>query len=406
MNFEYFVGTRYLGAVRKEAFISLITFLSVAGVAVGVMVLIAVIAVMSGAEIDLRSRILGITSHIIVIRQGGGFSDYRNAITRIEKQNGVDAAMPYIYTQGMLRSAKGMSPAVVRGIDSERAEKVIPCLKAEGALKKMSVPSDMPGIILGDELAKILNLKTGDIVSLITENAGSSSLNQMPQMNRFRVIGLFHSGIYEYDKNLSYIHIRDAQKVLKVTDVVSGIDVRVKDQYMDHSGEIADKIMGELGSPYWASDWKKMNRNIFISLKLQKAVMFIILILIILVAAFNIAGALMMTVMEKTKDIGILKAMGATNRHIRRIFVFKGMMIGVFGTMLGIFGGVGICEILKRYKIVDLPSGVYFFDRLPVSLRVTDVIVIAISSIVLCFLATIYPASRASKLDPVKAIRY
>lgn len=405
MSFEYFVGKRYLGAVRKEAFISLITFLSAAGVAVGVMVLIAVIAVMSGAEIDLRSRILGITSHIIVIRQGGGFSDYRNVVRNIEKQSGVDAAMPYIYTQGMLRSAKGMSPAVVRGVDSEKAEKIIRCLN-KGDLKKMSAPSDISGIILGDELAKILNLKPGDIVSLITENAGSSSLNQMPQMNRFRVIGLFHSGIYDYDKSLSYIHIRDAQKILKVTDVVSGIDVRVRDQDMDHSGEIADKIISELGTPYWASDWKKMNRNIFISLKLQKAVMFIILILIILVAAFNIAGALMMTVMEKTKDIGILKAMGATNRHIRRIFVFKGMMIGIFGTMLGIFGGVGICEILKHYKIVDLPPGVYFFDRLPVSLRLTDVIVIAISAIILCFLATIYPASRASKLDPVKAIRY
>ena len=405
MSFEYFVGKRYLGAVRKEAFISLITFLSAAGVAVGVMVLIAVIAVMSGAEIDLRSRILGITSHIIVIRQGGGFSDYRNVVRNIEKQSGVDAAMPYIYTQGMLRSAKGMSPAVVRGVDSEKAEKIIRCLN-KGDLKKMSAPSDISGIILGDELAKILNLKPGDIVSLITENAGSSSLNQMPQMNRFRVIGLFHSGIYDYDKSLSYIHIRDAQKILKVTDVVSGIDVRVRDQDMDHSGEIEDKIISELGTPYWASDWKKMNRNIFISLKLQKAVMFIILILIILVAAFNIAGALMMTVMEKTKDIGILKAMGATNRHIRRIFVFKGMMIGIFGTMLGIFGGVGICEILKHYKIVDLPPGVYFFDRLPVSLRLTDVIVIAISAIILCFLATIYPASRASKLDPVKAIRY
>ena len=357
MSFEYFVGKRYLGAVRKEAFISLITFLSAAGVAVGVMVLIAVIAVMSGAEIDLRSRILGITSHIIVIRQGGGFSDYRNVVRNIEKQSGVDAAMPYIYTQGMLRSAKGMSPAVVRGVDSEKAEKIIRCLN-KGDLKKMSAPSDISGIILGDELAKILNLKPGDIVSLITENAGSSSLNQMPQMNRFRVIGLFHSGIYDYDKSLSYIHIRDAQKILKVTDVVSGIDVRVRDQDMDHSGEIADKIISELGTPYWASDWKKMNRNIFISLKLQKAVMFIILILIILVAAFNIAGALMMTVMEKTKDIGILKAMGATNRHIRRIFVFKGMMIGIFGTMLGIFGGVGICEILKHYKIVDLPPGV------------------------------------------------
>ncbi len=405
MSFEYFVGTRYLGAVRKEAFISLITFLSVAGVAVGVMVLIAVIAVMSGAEIDLRSRILGITSHIIVIRQGGGFSDYRNVIKNIEKQNGVDAAMPYIYTQGMLRSAKSMSPAVIRGIDSEKAEKIIRCLSPD-SLKKMSVPSDIPGIMLGDELAKILNLKPGDIVSLITENAGSSSLNQMPQMNRFKVIGLFHSGIYDYDKSLSYIHIRDAQKILKVSDVVSGIDVRVKDRYMDHSGEIADKIISELGTPYWASDWKKMNRNIFISLKLQKAVMFIILILIILVAAFNIAGALMMTVMEKTKDIGILKAMGASNRHIRKIFVFKGMMIGILGTMLGIFGGVGICEILKRYKIVDLPPGVYFFDRLPVSLRLTDLIVIAVSAICLCFLATIYPASRASKLDPVKAIRY
>lgn len=407
MTFEYFVGSRYLGAVRKEAFISLITFLSVAGVAVGVMVLIAVIAVMSGAEIDLRSRILGITSHIIVIRQGGGFSDYRNMMGRIEKMDGVVAVTPYIYTQGMLRSAKGMSPSVVRGIDSENAEQVIVSLNKkllDSMSEQQKDSSDIPGIILGKELAEILNLKVGDPVSLISENASAESLTQMPQMSRFKVVGLFSSGIYDYDKTFSYIHIKAAQKVLRVSDLVSGIDVRIKDMY--EAGKIAGKIGDELGFPYWASDWMRMNRNIFSSLKLQKSVMFIILVLIILVAAFNIAGALMMTVMEKTRDIGILKAMGATDKSIRLIFVFKGMVIGVIGTVIGILGGVAICEIIKRYKIIDLPKDVYFFTRLPVSLEPADLIVIAVSALLLCFLATLYPAIRASKLDPVKAIRY
>jgi len=406
MTFELFVSRRYLGAKRKQAFISLITFLSIAGVAVGVMVLLVVIAVMSGAETDLRSRILGITPHIMLTRQGGIFSDYRKTIGQLKSINGVQAATPYIYMQGMLRSGKGMSGAVIRGIDTQSAGEVIISLDKD-ALEKLSAQKsdNIPGIILGYELAKeILKVDVGDWVSLITEIAGSKNITQMPPMVRFKVAALFRSGIYDYDKSLAYIQLKDAQNMLHITDSVSGVDIRVKDLY--EAKNIAGKIVDKLGYPYWTMDWMRMNRNIFSSLKLQKTVMFIILILIILVAAFNIASALMMTVMEKTKDIAILKAMGATNRSIRTIFVFKGMVIGLIGTTIGLVFGAAVCELLKRYKIIDLPKDVYFFTRLPVSLEIADVTVIALSALLLCFLSTLYPAIRASRLDPIKAIRY
>lgn len=405
MTFELFVGRRYLGAKRKQAFISLITFLSIAGVAVGVMVLIVVIAVMSGAEKDLRSRILGIMPHIMLTRQGGIFSEYRKTIEQLEQVSGVQAATAYIYMQGMLRSAKGMSGAMIRGIDPESAGKVIISLDKDTLEQLSAKSSDIPAIILGEELAKeILKVEPGDTVSLITEIAGSKNITQMPPMVRFKVAALFHSGIYDYDKSLAYVHLKDAQNMLHITDSVSGIDIRVRDLY--EAKNIADRISDKLGYPYWTMDWMRMNRNIFSSLKLQKSVMFIILILIILVAAFNIASALMMTVMEKTKDIAILKAMGATNRSIRRIFVFKGMSIGLVGTLIGLISGAAICELLRHYKIIDLPKDVYFFTRLPVSLEFADVTVIALSALLLCFLSTLYPAIRASRLDPIKAIRY
>jgi lipoprotein-releasing system permease protein len=406
MTFELFVGRRYLGAKRKQAFISLITFLSIAGVAVGVMVLIVVIAVMSGAETDLRSRILGITPHIMLTRQGGIFSEYRKTIEQLKNISGIQAATPYIYMQGMLRSAKGMSGAVIRGIDTQSAGDVIVSLNKDVLEKLAAQKSDnIPGIILGYELAKeILKVDVGDWVSLITEIAGSKNIAQMPPMVRFKVAALFRSGIYDYDKSLAYVQLKDAQNMLHVGDNISGIDIRVKELY--EAKNISGKISDKLGYPYWTMDWMRMNRNIFSSLKLQKTVMFIILILIILVAAFNIASALMMTVMEKTKDIAILKAMGATNKSIRTIFVFKGMAIGLVGTMIGLVFGSAVCELLKRYKIIDLPKDVYFFTRLPVSLEIADVTVIALSALLLCFLSTLYPAIRASRLDPIKAIRY
>jgi len=410
MSFEFFIGGRYLRARQKETFISLITLLSIAGVTVGVMALIVVIAVMTGFESDLKSRILGVESHVVLMRHGGPFTDYRRVSQYVEKTEGVEAVTPFIYSQVMLRSSSGVSGAILRGIDPESAGRVIKVLESGSLqkLKKMRQKKNTvglePGIILGKELARSLGVIRGDTVYLISSRGMISPVGHMPAMKRFRVAGVFEAGMYEYDGSLAYIHLKDAQRILRMADAVTGIEVRVDDIYKAEN--IAKKIVGGLGFPYWARDWMQMNHNLFSALKLEKTVMFIILVLIVLVAAFNIASTLIMMVMGKTKDIAILKAMGSTDKSIRKIFIFKGMIIGSVGTALGIGLGVFLCKILEKYKFIELPGDVYYITTLPVRLEALDVFMIAAAAMVICFLATLYPAHQASKLNPVEAIRY
>lgn len=411
MAFEYFIGRRYLMAKRKQAFISLITILSVAGVMVGVMALIVVIAVMSGFESDLKSRILDGQSHVVLMRYGDGFDDYRETIKRVEAVDGVVAASPFIYSQVMLRSARGVSGAVLRGIDSATAGRVIPTLGRvtfkddpdEGGVSASVAVT--PGIVLGKELAKSIGVDTGDTVYIISPQGMLSPFGHLPAMRRFVVTGFFESGMYEYDGSFAYIRLPDAQQLLRMPSRVSGIEIRVKDIYQ--AREVADRIVDQLGFPFWARDWIQMNQNLFSALKLEKVVMFIILILIVLVAAFNIASTLIMMVMEKTKDIAILKAMGATDLSIRKIFVFKGMVIGIVGTILGMISGFILCFVLERYRIVELTGDIYYFTTtLPVKLEILDVVLIGSAALVICLLATLYPAVQAARLQPVEAIRY
>jgi lipoprotein-releasing system permease protein len=410
MSFEYFIGGRYLRAKHKETFISLITILSVAGVTVGVMALIVVIAVMAGFESDLKQRILGVESHIVLMRHDGSFSGYKKISKQINEFQGVEAATPFIYSQIMLRSSTGVSGAVLRGIDPESAGSVIKILKNSVLqnLKQIQRQGNsktfVPGIILGKELARNLGVLKGDAVYLISSRGMISPIGYLPAMKRFEVVGLFESGMYEYDGSLAYIDLEDAQKILNMKGSVTGIEVRVDDIY--NARNIAKKIVSELGFPYWARDWMRMNHNLFSALKLEKTVMFIILALIVLVAAFNIASTLIMMVMGKTKDIAILKAMGAMDSSIRKIFIYKGMIIGAVGTLLGVCLGFIICKLLEKYKFIQLPGDVYYISTLPVRLEALDVFMIASAAMVICFLATLYPASQASKLNPIEAIRY
>ena len=407
MSFEFFIGRRYLRARRKNAFISLITLLSTAGVALGVMVMIVVIAVMSGAESELRQRMLGVSSHLLIMRHSAPFSNYEKILNQIRTTPGVTAATPYIYAQAMLRTSSGISGAILRGIDPKTAGKVIKTLNNKN-LKELSQdisdPKTMASIILGKELAANLKVKKGGLIFLTVPQAGSDSKSRIPAMKRFKVAGIYQSGLYEYDKSLAYISLEKAQKIIGISDIITGIEVNVKDIYK--AGNIGNKIISNLGFSYIAQDWMQMNHNIFSALKLQKTVMFIILVLIILVAAFNIASALIMMVMEKTRDIAILKAMGATNQSIRKIFVYKGMVIGSIGTFLGMFSGFLLCFIIKKYKFIKLPPDVYFFPSLPISLEITDVVIIAASTMFICFLSTLYPSNKAARLNPVDALRY
>jgi len=410
MSFEFFIGGRYLKTKQKQAFISLITFLSIAGVTVGVMALIIVIAVMAGFESDLKSRILGVESHLVLTRHDGRFSDYRNVLSKLEKNKDIESATPFIYSQVMLRSASGVSGALLRGISPESAGRVIKNFEAVPLEERFKIKKGKPGeptapgIILGQELAKNIGAMKGDMIYLISPRGMLSPVGHIPDMKRFKVTDFFKSGMYEYDGSLAYIHLAEAQKLQKMGDTVTGIEIRVNDIYK--AKKIGEEIIDDLGFPYWIRDWMQMNKNLFSALKLEKTVMFIILTLIILVAAFNIASSLIMMVMQKSKDIGILKAMGTTGNSIRKIFVYNGMVIGGIGTVFGVVFGSILCFLLKQYKFIELDPDVYYISTLPVKLDVLDVLLIGCAAMVICFLSTLYPAHQASKIDPVEAIRY
>ncbi|MFO8113463.1 MAG: lipoprotein-releasing ABC transporter permease subunit [Desulfosalsimonadaceae bacterium] len=410
MPFEYFIGGRYLKSRQKQGFISFISALSMAGVTVGVMALIIVIAVMSGAESFFKSKILGVEPHIVVRQQGERFENYREVINTIASEIDVRSVAPFMEAQVMLRSARGMSGAMLRGLDPDYDGTEIMGLPGEKLEEKLVAGKEgedgyrVPGIVIGKNLADRLGVREGDKIFVISQRGILSPAGHMPAMSRFAVTGIFASGFHEYDASLAYIHLEAAQNLLKAGDSVSGLGIKIDDIY--RADALSGQIQETLGFQYWALDWMELNRNFFQALKLEKEVMFIILTLIILVAAFNIASTLIMLVMSKTKDIAILKAMGATDASIRKIFVFKGMIIGVIGTCLGTVLGIGGSLLLKHYKFIELPGDVYYFTSLPVQLEIFDIATIVGAAMSICFLATLYPAHKASRLNPVEALRY
>jgi lipoprotein-releasing system permease protein len=387
MSYELFIGLRYLKAKRKQTFVSLITVISIAGVVVGVTALIVVLAVMNGFKEDLREKILGVTSHVVISRFDGNISKYRKIIAEVEGVAGVAAATPFIFTQVMISSRRAISGAVLRGIETDTAAKVINLAKnlRAGSLKELAIADEVgargatPGIILGNELARILGVVRGEPVTVISPLGRLTPLGQVPRSQTFRVAGIFDSGMYEYDSTLAYVSLWAAQRFLGIGDRVTGIELRVDDIYKaDRVAKATGKALG--GYPYWSRDWMRMNKNLFSALKLEKIVMFIILTLIILVAAFNIVGTLIMVVLEKTRDIAILKSMGATRRSIMKIFMIE--------------------------QFIELPQDVYYISTLPVKIDPLDVTLIALAAIVISLVATVYPAWQASRLEPAEAIRY
>ncbi len=405
MGFEFFIAGKYLKAKRKEGFISLITFLSIAGVALGVMALVVVIAVMSGAETEFRKRILGLEPHILLMNFSGKFDGYADIVSRLKAEPDISGASPMLFAQAMIRSNRTFSGAMVRGIDPENPYSPIKGFDS-GKLKKvlaLQENSNSHGIVLGKELANHIGVIKGDNVILLSPNGFVSPMGHIPSMKRFVVTATFDSGMYEYDSSLAYVHMTQAQQLSGLGDQVSAIGIWVDDLF-DVSA-IKENISEDYGYPFYMRDWMEINKSLFSALKLEKTAMFIILTLIILVAAFNIASALIMMVMEKTKDIAVLKSMGATNRMIRKVFIIKGMIIGCLGTFIGTLSGVLICFILKKYDFIKLPDA-YPFTTLPVQLETLDVVVISVSALVICFISTLYPSYKASSMDPVEAIRY
>jgi lipoprotein-releasing system permease protein len=425
MAYEWMVGLRYLRAKRKEAFISLITVISIVGVMIGVMTLNIVLAVMTGFEEDLRDRILGFNPHIMVVSYAGVIEDTERAVAEVRAQPGVAAATPLIYGQAMLSTGQQVSGVVVRGVPPDMVDAAVDLrqhltagtieglggdfqvtVEGTGEQEKDEAPRTvtLTGIILGGELAQQLGVGVGDPISLVSPLGTPSPVGMVPKVKRYAVAGTFDSGMFEYDASLIYMSLADAQRFFALGDGITGVEVRVDDIYA--ASDVARGIEKTLGSPYRARDWMEVNRNLFLAFRLEKVVYFIVLTLIVLVAAFNIVATLIMVVMEKRKDIAILKSMGASNPSIARIFMLKGLIVGVVGTVLGVIGGYLGCWVLARYQFIELPKDVFYVSTLPVRVYGENFATVAVVSVVICLLATIYPARQAAGLAPVEVIRY
>lgn len=406
--FEWFVGLRYLRAKHKHGFISLISLISVLGITVGVIALIVVLSVYSGFTDGLRDQILGVNSHIIVQRLGGPIQDYEAVRAKILKVPKVTGATPYLYAQSLLSSSNGGSGVVLRGMDPQTATGVVHLSRqmSSGSVEDLisAGSTRVPNIILGKNLAQDLHVEIGDKIRLISPSGPLTPMGIIPKVKTCNISGIFSTGMFEYDSTLAYMSLSQVQEFLGLGDVAHGIEVAVTTNSLNRADRIAAQIRESLGPGFIAKDWMMMNYNLFAAFKLEKIGMFIAMALIILVAALNIISALVMVVMEKSKDIAILKSMGATSGAIMRIFFLQGMVIAFAGTTFGVAGGLGLCELLSRYQFIELPSNVYPMTTLPIKVLPMDVTIVAISSIIITLLATLYPSWKAAAVQPSEVL--
>lgn len=416
--YEIFIGLRYLRAKRRTRTISFNTAISITGITLGVAALIGTLGIMTGFKEDLQEKILGTTSHIVVQNKGQTtMADYGTLVRKVEEIPGVVAATPFIFKQVLLTSKTGVQGIILRGIDPIKEPQVTE-LETNikfGSIQNLTTPQEelqldasgtpatpKPGIILGKELALRLGVFVGDHINVVSPVGPISAIGMTPKIRPFTIVGIFQSGMYEYDSSLAYISLDEGQKFFSLGDTVTGIEVKVNDVFAAKT--IATRIEAQVGLGYSARDWMELNRNLFSALKLEKTMMFLLLVLITLVASFNIVGTLTMIVNEKQREIAILKAMGATPKAIMRIFMLNGVIIGFTGTAIGIPLGYTFLWLIQNYWSFD--PAVYYIAQIPVHIQALDVILVACSAILISFAATIFPSWQAAKLAPVNALRY
>ena len=407
MSFELFVALRYLFSRRKQTFIYIISIMSILGVAIGVGALVVVLGVYNGLTTDMRDKILGANAHAIVMSYvPSAFENRSDLLDRVRSVKGVTGATPFIYTEVMLSAGGGVKGVVLRGIDPQSAPAVLSMLRQ----MRTGTAADLeregtPGLIIGEELAKRLGLGMGSRVNLLSPSGQKTTSGYAPRVRPFEVVGIFKTGMFEYDSSLGFVTLGAARDVLGLPEnYLSGVELTVDDVYK--ADKISTLVSTELGSPFYVRSWMEMNANLFAALKLEKIGMFILLAMVVLIGSFSIVTTLVMLVMEKTRDIAIMMSMGATSSMIRRIFMFQGTIIGVIGTLLGYALGLSLGWLLKRYQFIKLPENVYTLDHLPIIISLSDVLIIGASAMLLCFLATLYPARQASRLQPAEALRY
>lgn len=407
MRFETFVALRYLFSRRKQTFIYIISLMSILGVGLGVGALVVVLGVYNGLTTDMRDKILGANAHAIVMAHTpNAFEHATDVAERARKAPHITGATPFIYSEVMLSSGRGGKGIILRGIEPQTAAPVVTMLQRLRAGSVADLEQEgTPGIIIGDELASRLGLIVGSRINMLSSSGESGASGFKPRIRPFVVRGIFKTGMYEYDSSLAFVTLAAARDTLGLPDgFLTGVEVTVDDLFA--ADKIAAGLSETLGYPFYVRHWMEMNANLFAALKLEKIGMFILLTMVVLIGSFSIVTSLVMLVMEKTRDIAILMSMGATRRTIRRIFMLQGTIIGFIGTMLGYAMGLSLGWALKRYQFIKLPENVYTLDHLPIIITWSDVLIIGASAMLLCFLATLYPARQASRLEPAEALRY
>lgn len=405
-SFELFVALRYLLARRRQAFISLISFISMMGVAVGVMALIIALALMTGLQGELRDRILGSTAHVYVWKSGG-IEDYHAEVARLREVPGVVGAGPAILGKALISTDRADTFISLKGIDPALEPSVTDIQKAmqRGSVDDLIAASaeEPPGILLGRDLAAQLGVGVGDTVTLLTPQGTLSPMGMIPRTRRVRVAGIYALGLYEFDSAYGFVSLALAERLMgkAAPDL---IELRVADIYA--APQVAERVPQQLGSDYVSQDWGDMNQSLFSALWIEKMAISIAIGLIVMVAALQIVASLVLLVMEKSRDIAILKTMGTSSARVMAIFMLQGLIIGVVGTAVGGASGLALCWVLDRYRLIQIPMDVYQVSYVPFVVQPLDFAVVVVSSIIICFLATLYPSRQASKLDPVQALRF
>jgi lipoprotein-releasing system permease protein len=410
MPFELRIALRYLTARRKQAFISVISAISVLGVVVGVMALMVALGLMTGLQREIRSKILGATAHISIFRSGNEpFDNYRDVVKKVRTVPGVLGAAPTVYGKGLMVTAGGSAVATLKGVvpAEERTVTDLAAQVEEGQLDALGPVAEgsLPPVLLGRDLASTLGVGVGDVVSVTSPNGRLSPYGMVPSVKKFRVAGTVHSGLYEFDAQWAYIPLAVAQRLFtEGSDSASLVEIRIDDIYAVK--EVSPRVVAALGEGYLPTDWIMMNQSLFSALWLEKVAIAITIGLIVMVAALNIVATLILLVMEKHKDIAILVSMGASRGAITRIFMLQGTVIGAAGTVTGAVLGWGLCRLLDHYKLIRVPVDVYQISYVPFTLLPLDAATVIVGAVLICFLATIHPARGASRLDPAEALRY